>query len=181
MAEYKIRTARVADIVTLAARIWGVEVDAIMSGSRYRKYAEPRFACYLVAMEHGHSYPSIGRFICKDHSSVIHGRNRAAAMAAKCEVYAAFVDCLRELAANIGPFVTDAPVVPFVGKPVEKPVQERKPMPPPRPCKKARNRFVFDDDDKGEKFTVASENSIIRGSIRLADRIAEVRGEAFAA
>lgn len=97
--------ARVADIITVAAKLSGMSVDAIMGPGRHRKLAYVRHAVYYVARSNGHSYPQIGARLNRDHSSVIHGLDRAMARAERDPEYAAFLFELTSEAALAPPFV----------------------------------------------------------------------------
>jgi len=50
----------------------------IMSKSRQQKLARARFAIYYLAwLNTRHSFPSVGRYMGRDHTTIMHGRTRA--------------------------------------------------------------------------------------------------------
>ena len=133
------RKARVDDILTLAARIWEVDRADLLGKSRFAKHSRPRQAIMLIAREHGHSFPQIGKRLGRnDHTTVIHGCHNAKAVIRIEPDYAAKVDLLRQQ-------VLEAEA--FIAKPVARPepiVFTPRPKPPqPKP------RNVFQNDDKG--------------------------------
>ena len=66
-------------IVHDVAKAFGVEESAILSTSRHRYAVWPRQAVYhLLREERGLAYPTIGRLMKRDHSSVIYGCKQAA-------------------------------------------------------------------------------------------------------
>lgn len=87
---------RVREITQAAADIFGVPVRDILSKSRFREHTSARQAVCLVAWERGWSSPAIGRVLGRDHSTVLHGRDRAAALGAGDPGYAAKVAELLE-------------------------------------------------------------------------------------
>ena len=66
-------------IQEVVAREYGVTVDGLRSQARYARLVAPRhLAMYLSRELTGHSLLAIGRqFGNRDHSSIIHGCNRA--------------------------------------------------------------------------------------------------------
>ena len=130
------RKARVDDILTLAARIWKVDRADLIGKSRFAIHSRPRQAVMLIAREHGHSFPQIGRRCGRnDHTTAIHGYRNAKEIARLDPDYAAKVDLLRQQALDAEAFIAKrvAPPEPIVFKP--------KPKPKPR--------NVFQNDDKG--------------------------------
>lgn len=97
--------ARITDIITLASRLSDIPIAAITGRGRFRKVVRVRQAAYFVARQHGHTYPQIGLKFNKDHSSVIHGANAAAAWAERVPAYAEFLRQLDAAACAERPFI----------------------------------------------------------------------------
>lgn len=96
--------ARIIDIVAIACDMSGIDPALILSATRLRYVARIRQACYLIAREHGHSFPEIGRRMNRDHSSVIHGCEQAEMLFARDADCARFVENLRERCLTYRPF-----------------------------------------------------------------------------
>lgn len=112
--------ARVSDILTIAAEMACIDRAMILGNSKYRRFVRVRQACYLVAREQGYSYPFIGRLVNRDHTTVIHGADKALIIAERDQVFAAFLDQLRAAASDARPFVSNLgrrKVVPFKREP----------------------------------------------------------------
>lgn len=173
-------TARIADIIALASRLSCIPVADLLGKSRRGIHTPTRFAICLVAREHGHSYPKIGSHLNRDHSSVIHGVERARDTIWRDPVYQLFVDDLRRIVAVTPPFVEGAPPQPKPKPPAPKhaflpvrPVVIAAPKPAPKPmpvttARKARNVFEFSDDDR---IGLASQRRMIEGSKRLLEAL----------
>jgi len=54
-----------------------LEVSAIRERGRAQRLYRPRAKAMLAMYRDGYSYPQIGRYFNRDHSSVIHACNRA--------------------------------------------------------------------------------------------------------
>jgi chromosomal replication initiation ATPase DnaA len=68
----------VRDLVYLVARETGVSSQLIMSGSRVLEHALARFVVIWVAREsRAVNYSRIGRVLGRDHSTIMHGEQRA--------------------------------------------------------------------------------------------------------
>lgn len=52
-------------------------LDALKGPSRKRSYFQPRAKAMLAMYREGYSYPQIGRFFKRDHTSVMHACDRA--------------------------------------------------------------------------------------------------------
>jgi len=69
-------------IVNDVAMAFDVLPGDIVSQSRLRRYAYPRFAAYRLLRERGLSLPQIGRMIgYRDHSTICHGIAQAKKLA----------------------------------------------------------------------------------------------------
>jgi hypothetical protein len=160
----KARQARVADIIRVAAQMSHISEDKITGPDRHRSIVRVRQACYVVARRSGHSYPQIGRLIGgRDHSSVLHGIDTAAAIAERDDEYSAFIDALDYQSLNVVPF---APVPAAVANAVPDKVEPE-----------AHSPFLapVDDDDPEipEELDGAHRfhASIALGSIKLAEAL----------
>lgn len=147
------RKVRLADIVTLAARVWNVPESGIKGRTRKRELFHARAAVTAVAraMPVPISYPMLGAYLGgRDHSSVINGFN-------KLDVYArfdGFSDKLAELfrlCETEGPFVKEREhalrLLP-VSKPKTRTIPKVRPIRPDVEGKKAKNNFDAPESEK---------------------------------
>jgi chromosomal replication initiator protein len=68
----------IENVLDVAAHVTGVSKDQMRGGSRKRAVAYPRFIAMKAVREAtGKSFPTIGRSLRKDHSTVISGIKRA--------------------------------------------------------------------------------------------------------
>lgn len=142
------RRARVDDIITLAARIWEIDRAAILSKSRIIKTVRVRQAVFMVAREHGHSYPHIGmRCGGRDHTTVIHGDRKSCDMVTRDADFAEKVGRLRRQAREAEAFINDRGCQLELMVPIPHPVPPTKPTGVP---KKARN--IIDANDAGQTY-----------------------------
>ena len=73
-----------------------VTTDSILSKRRDARISEARHAAmYLLYEMSGDSYPTIGEFLHRDHSTVIHGYNKVARRCAASPDYARCIDSVR--------------------------------------------------------------------------------------
>lgn len=61
-----------AAAINMAAAVWGVKVEDILSSSREAKFVTPRHVAMMVLKSHGMSNREIGDAFDRDHSSVVH-------------------------------------------------------------------------------------------------------------
>lgn len=65
-------------VIDAVSEVFGVSVREIMSPSREQRLARTRFAIYYLAwLNTRHSFPSVGRYMGRDHTTIMHGRTRA--------------------------------------------------------------------------------------------------------
>lgn len=65
-------------VIDAVSEVFGVPIREIMSPSRERRLARTRFAIYYLAwLNTRHSFPSVGRYMGRDHTTIMHGRTRA--------------------------------------------------------------------------------------------------------
>lgn len=64
-------TAR--EIITAAARKFGFTYEEMISVHRGKQISRARQTVYAILRARGNSYPQIGRWMNRDHSSVVHG------------------------------------------------------------------------------------------------------------
>ena len=68
----------IRNIVNSVSEKSGVPIEALLSQKRSQKYARPRFIIYYLSRNLTKlSLPAIGRAIDRDHTSVMHGIERA--------------------------------------------------------------------------------------------------------
>jgi len=120
--------ARVSDIIILASEIGLVDRALILGSSRHRRVVRIRQACMKIAREQGHSYPQIGRRMGRDHSTIVHGVEKAENLAKDDARYAAFLKRLRAAAVTAKPCIADRITTAL---PAPKPVPEPEPAPEP--------------------------------------------------
>lgn len=126
---------RIADIVTIASWLSGVDRNVLTGRGRTAEIARIRTAVYLVASEYGWSTPKIGAALKKDHTSVVTGRRKAQDYIQREPAFALLVDQLRAHAENMCMFIEDRDKP----KTIEV-IKWSKPINPP-PMKKPRNDF----------------------------------------
>lgn len=51
----------------------GIEPDEMRGSNRLRAFAHPRQEAFSVARKYGYSFPQIGRFYDRDHTTVLYG------------------------------------------------------------------------------------------------------------
>jgi hypothetical protein len=85
-------------VLAATGRIFGTAPVMIQGAGRCRELALPRFAFYLVVRQQlGLSLPSIGRFMGKrDHTTVMHGIERARDLIDRDAEFAEKVEALRK-------------------------------------------------------------------------------------
>lgn len=85
-------------IMRAVCEAFGTEKRWIRSQRRNRKHIEPRLAFYLLADEFSEqSLPTIGRFICRDHTTVMHGVKRGRQVLADDPDFAARYEKARKI------------------------------------------------------------------------------------
>lgn len=101
--------ARISDIVTIACHMVRVRESRIVGENRLSAACAVRSAIYIIAREHGHSYPAIGRAVgMRDHSTVINGvENTSRWHASIGPRFQQFIDELRHNALIAPPFVAE--------------------------------------------------------------------------
>lgn len=65
------------EIIKLCATLFKVPVEDLMSPKRDQRIVEARFALYAALRMRGWTYPRIGRFLGRDHATVMYGVQRA--------------------------------------------------------------------------------------------------------
>lgn len=105
--EHRKPKGRVADIVTIASWLSGIDRNVLMGRGRTTEVARIRTAVYLVASEYGWSTPKIGAALKKDHTSVVTGRRKAQDYIQREPAFALLVDQLRAHVEESVPFMED--------------------------------------------------------------------------
>jgi chromosomal replication initiation ATPase DnaA len=85
------------DLVKECSTLFKVHVRDLMGPYRYDFVVRARQALFLALRRRGWSYPDIGWFLKRDHSTVIHGVKRALYIAERDPDYAAKVEHLTDL------------------------------------------------------------------------------------
>ncbi len=67
---------KLSKIVSEVSEHWGVPVEDILSRKRTQKYVKPRQHFMYLANLSGHTISDIGRFLSRDHTTVLHGIRR---------------------------------------------------------------------------------------------------------
>lgn len=116
-----MKRARVTDIITIASNISGIPVEDIKGKRRFSNLVNLRQAIVIVArMQYPeHSFPRIGRFLDRDHTTLIHLFNRE--RDAECDALVAELAKRAEEAAVFVPPMLVAAKLPKVVKPVKPP------------------------------------------------------------
>lgn len=128
--------ARISDIVTIASRLSGAPEKRIFGEGRRHNICAVRAAVYIIAREHGYTFPEIGQRIGgRDHSTVIHGYNALPRYRHYFGFVDEFVEAVRANALALPPFVSETDWKPerkfrfgtFKGlsKPKKKPVKKK--------------------------------------------------------
>jgi hypothetical protein len=157
--------ARIADIIHHASQLSGVSVASIQTASRKREVVRVRQAIMLIAREQrrkdgdlvtfAYSFKQIGSALGgKDHSTIMHGCDKAALIAERDPVYAGFIDALREASANGAIFAGEVKVAtPSVRSRRVSSAPVPVPVPEPIPEKQwevielgGEHRLVMDED-----------------------------------
>lgn len=81
-----------ADITNLCAELFDVPVEDLISAKRQRRISEARFALYAALRLRGWSYPRIGNFVGRHHTSILHGIRKADYLMDRYPVYAERVE-----------------------------------------------------------------------------------------
>ena len=100
---------RIADIVTIVARLTNLHEDDLRKLNRYSHFCAARYAVYLTAREWGYSFPAIGRAVGdRDHSTVIHGLANHRRFGLYLEDFDEFCAEVARLADELPPFVAES-------------------------------------------------------------------------
>ena len=76
------------ELIAECSRIFDVHHRDITGPSKFRFATVPRFALYKAMRMRGLSFAQIGRFMNRDHTTIIHGVSRAERMARRDPDYA---------------------------------------------------------------------------------------------
>jgi hypothetical protein len=88
--------ARITDIINAASTLAGMDAAEITGPRRRQAYFAVRTAIAIIAREHGHSYPQIGRMMGRDHSSICHMIYQQDITAKKHPHLPALIEALRD-------------------------------------------------------------------------------------
>lgn len=82
------------EIIHQCAEVFNVHPRDLLSHSRFEFLLGPRFALYAALRQRGSTYSQIGRWLNRDHSTVIYGIRRSEWIAERNPDYAAKIDYL---------------------------------------------------------------------------------------
>lgn len=85
------------DFIKECATLFSIHPRDLMGNYRFAFVVRARQALYLALRKRGWSYPRIGRFLDRDHSTVIYGAKQALYRMDRDPAYAAKVDRLTDL------------------------------------------------------------------------------------
>lgn len=66
-----------SELVTYCAELFDLDPKDLIGRKRKRSVTRARFALYAALRQRGWSYPAIGKFIGRDHATIIHGVRKA--------------------------------------------------------------------------------------------------------
>lgn len=99
MNNEEIEDISFASIVDAVCDKMKIPIELFMSKSRPAYLSEARFVAYYLGwMDTNRSLPSIGKFMGKDHTTVIHGRNRCMELMRSRDGFRNTVEEIRKLA-----------------------------------------------------------------------------------
>jgi chromosomal replication initiation ATPase DnaA len=84
------------DLALECARLFNIHPRDLLGTYRFRFIVRARQALYLALRRRGWSYPAIGRFLSRDHSSVIYGTKMALHLSQRDPEYAAKIERLTD-------------------------------------------------------------------------------------
>lgn len=90
---------KIARIAGIAGRVFRLKPGEIWRGGQRQQFVVPRFAAWLVAVENGASLAGISRAFECDHTTVMHGRDKARDMEARDDIFATRIARVRREAA----------------------------------------------------------------------------------
>lgn len=64
------------ELIAKLSRRFGVEREMVLGTCRQRQFLGPRVVAIKILRERGHSYPTIGRLLCRDHSTIVYHADR---------------------------------------------------------------------------------------------------------
>lgn len=106
----------VEEIVAAVAATSGMTADDVTGLKRTRLYLRPRFLAVMLARKEGWSYPTIGRVLGRDHSTIIHATWRAEQLLERDPLFARLhrraVDALAGVPPSMVSITPRAPGVP---------------------------------------------------------------------
>jgi|14BtaG_2_1085337.scaffolds.fasta_scaffold41768_4 hypothetical protein len=100
--EEELETIALTSVIDAVGEVFHVPKREIMSKARPAYLAQTRFAIYYLAwLFTNRSLPSIGRFMGRDHTTVLHGRNRAIELMRTNPEYNARIEAAKNLAFQV--------------------------------------------------------------------------------
>jgi chromosomal replication initiation ATPase DnaA len=86
--------ATISEVIAKGAEMFCLHPREILEDNRWDRHVRARFALYAAFRNRGASFGQIGRWMHRDHTSVMNGVKRAAQIAATDQRYA---DCIKRL------------------------------------------------------------------------------------
>lgn len=68
-----LKRTSMSETLRAVTEYYGVSIGRVMSSSRARELVRVRHMAMYLLRRQGHSYPEIGRFLDRDHTTCIHG------------------------------------------------------------------------------------------------------------
>lgn len=84
------------EFIAKCCELFDVHPRDLMGPARFHFVTYPRFAAYKALKMRGWSYSHIGRFMGRDHSTVIHGVRRADYIASRDAHFKECIEILRD-------------------------------------------------------------------------------------
>jgi len=89
----------VTSLIKAVTTVFAVSKEELLSKRRMAYIVTPRHALYYLGYKNtSHSLPSLARFLGRDHTSIIHGRNKTMERLAKNKAFALKIDEVHLLA-----------------------------------------------------------------------------------
>jgi hypothetical protein len=88
-------TLTISEIIEAVAYRFEVSPADVAGYSRQARYVRPRFAVAYLSRMAGHSLNAIGQALNRDHTSIIHGDNRAQELVLNCQRFSQVIVQLR--------------------------------------------------------------------------------------
>ena len=92
----------IVSIIDAVCEVWGVTRDEIMCSNRSMRLSRPRFAVYYLSWLYTkRSLANIGRFMGRDHTTIMYGRDKCITLRRENPTYSEHVEEAKERAFEI--------------------------------------------------------------------------------